>query len=73
MRTFLPLIVGVAGCFAASLPAAGQPRHPIPAKSRAVALDVALARPSWLPAGASLDGDILTVTVPPGSAEQGCS
>ena len=72
MRTFLPLLAGVAGCFASSLPAAERPNHPIPAKSRAVALDVALARPSWLPAGASLDGDILTVTVPPGSAEQGC-
>ena len=72
MRTFLPLLAWVAGCFASSLPAAGRPNHPIPAKSRAVALDVALARPSELPAGASLDGDILTVTVPPGSAEQGC-
>ena len=43
--------------------AAERPNHPIPAKSRAVALDVALSRPSGLPAGAHLDGDILTVTV----------
>jgi len=42
------------------------------ADGRAVALDVALTRPSALPAGASLVGDVLTVTVPPGSAERGC-
>ena len=52
--------------------AAERPNHPIPVKSRAVALDVELSRPSGLPAGARLDGDILTVAVPPGSAEQGC-
>ena len=54
MRTILPLLAGVAGCFASSLPAVEQPNHPIPAKSRAVALDVALAHPSELPAGGPL-------------------
>ena len=72
MRSVASLLLAVIGCSAPTLFAAQRPNHPIPAKSRAVALDVALTRPSGLPAGASLDGDVLTVTVPPGSAEQGC-
>lgn len=46
--------------------------YAIPPKSRAVALDVKLACPSALPPGASIDGNVLTVAVPLGSAEQGC-
>lgn len=72
MRLSASLLLAVAGCSASALFAAGRPVHPVPAGSRAVALDVALARPTALPEGASLDGDVLTVTVPPGASGTGC-
>ena len=60
-------------CLAVPLVLAEQPSLPIPAKSRAVAQEVTLVRPAELPAGASLEGDVLTVTVPPGAAGKGCA
>ena len=70
--SFRVLLLAGLACIASAFAAGGQPRHPVPAKSRAVACDVALPRPSDLPAGARLDGDVLTVSVPPGSAGRSC-